>query len=243
LTHNDIIAKYPDYKSTCPANDLHDGCITFIRNINHSSLGKHKDVIIIVPKGTANLIPEGWNYEFVDHVDYTFAMIHNELNKTTNPKKNIIGKNCYIHPTAILDVEGMHVSKAPNGSRVQLKHIGNVTIEDNVMILALATIQRVVFGSTIIKKGAKIDSHVNIGHNSYIGKNTVIALGSILGGSTIIGKNCMVGLGAIIRNGTSICDNVIIGQGSNVVSDIKEPGIYMGSPAKLFKPYDKDWNF
>jgi len=100
-----------------------------------------------------------------------------------------------------------------------------------------------VFGSTIIKKGAKIDSHVNIGHNSYIGKNTVIALGSILGGSTIIGKNCMVGLGAIIRNGTSICDNVIIGQGSNVVSDIKEPGIYMGSPAKLFKPYDKDWNF
>ncbi len=124
-----------------------------------------------------------------------------------------------------------------------MKHIGNVILKDDVSIFALSTIQRGVFGSTIIERGVKIDSHVNIGHNSHIGQDSVIALGAILGGSTTIGKNCMIGLGAIIKNGISICDDVIIGQGSNVVSYIIEPGIYMGNPAKLFKSYDKEWNF
>jgi UDP-3-O-[3-hydroxymyristoyl] glucosamine N-acyltransferase len=124
-----------------------------------------------------------------------------------------------------------------------MKHIGNVVIEDNVMILALTTIQKGIFGSTIISQGVKIDSHVNIGHNSYIGESTAIALGSIVGGSCTIGRNCMLGLGCIIRNGTKICDNVIIGQGSNVVSNIDKPGIYMGSPAKFYKDYDINWNY
>lgn len=240
--YNDIILKYPEYIDTCSVNDLRDGCITFIRSTKYLNLNKHKDVVVLVPKGMTGL-PSGWRYEFVDYVDYVFTMVHNTLYKDTDPKENIIGENCFIHPTAVLDVEGMHVTKAPHGSRVQLKHIGNVVLEDNVMVLALATIQRAGLGSTVIKRGVKIDSQVNIGHNSYIGEDTVITLGAILGGSTTVGKNCMIGLGAIIRNGTSICDNVIIGQSSNVVSDITEPGIYIGSPAKLFKPYREDWNF
>lgn len=237
-----ILSKYPQYKNTCPINDLRDGCITFIRSKKYLNLSANKDVIILVPKGL-NDLPGGWRYEFVDNVDYIFTMVHNMLYKDSIPVHNLVGKNCFIHTTAVLDVEGMHVTKAPDGSRIQLKHMGNVILEDDVVVLALATLQRAVFGSTVIKRGVKIDSHVNIGHNSFIGQNSVIALGAIIGGSVKLGRNCMVGLGAIIRNGISICDNVIIGMGSNVVSDITEPGIYMGSPAKLFKPYNKDWNF
>ena len=238
----DIMSRYPNHKSTCPINNLRDGCITFIRDSKYLKLGEYRDVVILVPKEVKDL-PAGWCYEFVDNVDYVFTMIHNTLYKDFTPPENVIGQNCFIHPTAVLDVEGMHITKAPDGSRVQLKHIGNVIIEDDVAILACATLQRAVFGSTIIKRGAQIDSHVNIGHNSYIGENSVLALGAIGGGSVTLGKNCMVGLGAILRNGISICDNVIIGQGANVVSDITEPGLYMGFPAKFFKPYDKNWNF
>ena len=237
-----IIEKYPEYKSTCPVNNLQDKCITFIRHPKYLSLKDKKDVVILVPKSMSDL-PEGWTYEYVDNVDYIFTMIHNTLNGKRTPDDNIIGKNCFIHPSAVLDVEGMHSCKTPDGRMIQLKHLGNVILEDDVMILALATIQRAVFGSTIIKCGVKIDSHVNIGHNSIIGENSVITLGSILGGSTTIGKNCMIGLGSIIRNGTTICDNVIVGQGSNVVTDITEPGIYMGSPAKFYKSYSREWNF
>ena len=157
--------------------------------------------------------------------------------------KNKIGKNCFIHPLATLNVEGIHIARGPNNKIIQMKHIGNIIIKDNVHILAFATIQRSIFDSTIIEKNVKIDSHVNIGHNSFIGKNSAIALGSIIGGSVFIGKNCMVGLGVIIRNGVRICDNVIIGMGSNVVSDINNSGVYMGSPAKFYKEYNKNWNF
>jgi acetyltransferase-like isoleucine patch superfamily enzyme len=240
--YKEIMDKYPYYKNTCPINDLKDKCITFIRSKKYLNLNANKDVVVLVPKDLDDL-PDGWHYEFVDNVDYIFTMVHNTLYKDKPPLRNVIGRNCFIHPTAVLDVEGMHVTKAPNGSRIQLKHMGNIVIEDDVMILALATLQRAVFGSTTIERGVKIDSHVNIGHNSFIGQDSVVALGAILGGSVKLGKNCMVGLGAVIRNGVTICDNVIIGMGSIVVSDITESGIYMGSPAKFFKPYSKEWNF
>ena len=242
LMYNDIISKYPDYKNTCPINNLRDGCITFVRDKKYLNFSEHKDVVIIVPKGLSDF-PDGWKYEFVDYVDYTFTMIHNTLNKDRLPEKNIIGKNCFVHPTAVLDTEGMHATKAPDGSRVQLKHMGNVILEDDVMILALTTVERGVFESTIIKRGAKIDTRINIGHNNIIGEDSVIACGTTVGGSVTLGKNCMVGLNVIIRNGISICDNVIIGMGSSVVSNITEPGIYMGSPARFFKPYSKNWSW
>lgn len=240
--HNSIIKKYPDYTKTCSVDNLQDKCITFVRSAKYLKAKEKKDVIILAPVGAKDL-PSGWVYEFVNNVDFTFSMVHNILNKDAFHEINVIGQNCYIHPTAVLDVEGLHVVKGPDGSRVQLKHLGNVVLEDDVMVLALATLQRAVFGSTIIKRGVKIDSQVNIGHNSYVGEDSVVALGAILGGSTTLGKNCMIGLGAIIRNGVTICDNVIIAMGANVVSDITKPGIYMGSPAKFYKPHSKDWSF
>jgi acetyltransferase-like isoleucine patch superfamily enzyme len=247
--YNQLIKNYPDFKNTCPIDNLDDYCFTFIRNKKYLKILEESDfqnVIILVPNSFKDIkLPDYWKFEYVYDVDFIFTMIHNTLwrFKRTQPPKNIIGDNCFIHETAVIDVEGIHVAKAPNGSRAQMKHIGNVIIEDNVMILALSTIQKGIFGSTIISQGVKIDSRVNIGHNSYIGENTAIALGSIVGGSCMIGRNCMLGLGCIIRNGIRICDNVIVGQGSNVISDIEKPGIYMGNPAKLYKDYDVNWNY
>ena len=104
--YNDIMLKYPNHKNTCPIDNLEDGCITFVRNSKYLSLGGHRDVVVLVPKEIKNL-PDGWRYEFVDNVDYVFTMIHNTLYKNVAPQENIIGQNCFIHPTAVLDVEGM----------------------------------------------------------------------------------------------------------------------------------------
>lgn len=241
--YNEVISKYPQYKNTCSINDLKDGCITFIRSKKFLNLGEPRDIVILVPKGMDEL-PDGWRYEFVDNVDYVFTMVHNTLYKDFVPLPNVIGKNCFVHPSAVLDIEGMHLTKTPDGnSRIQLKHLGNVVLEDDVRIMAFVSVQKSVFGSTVIKRGVFIDSHANIGHNNIIGENTIFAAWCMLCGSVEIGKNCMIGVGTIIRNGISICDDVIIGMGSVVVSNITEPGIYMGSPAKFFKPYNKEWNF
>ena len=245
--HNYLINKYPYHRKTCSIRNIEELSFTFIRDekyIGNLDATKIKNVVILVPEHFKNKsLPKGFTYEYVSNVSYVFTMVHNKIHKDTVPLRNIIDSSCIIHPTALVGVEGIHYIRAPDDSMIQMKHIGNVVIKPDVSILAFATIQRGVFGATFLDTGVKIDSHVNIGHNSYIGENTVIALGAIIGGSTTIGSNCMVGLGAIIRNGTFICDNVIVGQGANVVSNITNPGIYMGSPAKFFKPYNREWNF
>jgi UDP-3-O-[3-hydroxymyristoyl] glucosamine N-acyltransferase len=237
-----LIEKYPEYTDTCSIKDCYDGSFTFIRNKKYLPKDIKEDIVLISPKNIeiniSNVI-----VEYVDYPDYVFTMIHNILNKNKKHDGDYISSDCKIHESALIGVEGIHIAKSPEGMPVQMKHMGCVIINYNVEILALSTIQRAVFGETIIGANVKIDSHVNIGHNSYIGRNTVITLGSVIGGSCHIGENCMIGLGSIIKNGTHICDNVIIGQGSNVVSDIEKPGLYIGNPARFHKEYDKNWNF
>ena len=245
-----LIKKYPEYTKTSSIYNLENYSFSFIRNekifnsiIDNISKCDAKFVVIAPKNPHINLYLDNIIFECIDYPNYVFTMIHNILNKDKEPFENYTGSNCKIHKTTVLDVEGIHIAKSPEGIPIQMKHMGNVVICDNVEILAFSTIQRAIFGSTIISDNVKIDSHVNIGHNSYIGENTVITLGSIIGGSCQIGNNCMIGLGSIIKNGTSICDNVIIGQGSNVVSDIEKPGLYIGNPARFHKEYDKNWNF
>jgi len=244
--HKILIKKYPEITKTSAIQSIENRSFSFIRNEKYLPLITNIDIgikVVIITPRDLDIKSNNVIIESVDNVDYAFTMIHNILNKNKKSRKNIIGENCNIHPTAVLDVEGIHIAKSPEGVPVQIKHMGNVVLGNNIDILALSTIQKGVFGSTIIEDNVKIDSHVNIGHNSVIGGNTVIALGAIIGGSCIIGSNCMIGLGAIIRNGITICDNVIIGQGSNVVSNITKSGIYLGSPAKYYKEYNKNWNF
>jgi len=236
-----ILDKYPEYRDTCGIYDLKDKAFTFIRDKTWE-LEATKDVVILVPTGTEGLNPKN-TYEFVDNLDYTFTLLHNEIHKDTEPAANVIGENCFIHPTAIIGTEGMHVAKAPDGSRVQMKHVGNVILEDNVSVFAFTTVDRGVFGSTIIGASTKLDSHVSIGHNCKIGKNCVMTAGTIIAGSVVMGDNCMTGIGTRIRNYMTISKNVIIGAGSVVVKNLDAPGMYVGVPAKLFSQFKSDWNF
>lgn len=239
--------------STCSINNLKDNCFTFIRDKSFVDLDKleaqqEKDVVIIVPEDIKGL-PGGFIYEPVkrNQLEYEFISLHNSIRANEIPAENKITPGGFIHDNACIGVEGIHVGidATPGAPRepIQMRHYGNVEIGKKVNILAFATIQRAIFDSTIIEDFVQIDSRVNIGHNSRIGKGTCLALGAVVAGSVNIGENCMIGLGAIIRNNLNICDNVIIGMGSLVVNDITEPGIYMGSPAKYFKPYRCDWIF
>ena len=84
---------------------------------------------------------------------------------------------------------------APNSENnyKKLPQIGNVIIEDYVEVGSNTTIDRATMGSTIIKKGVKLDNLIQIGHNVEIGENTVVVAQTGIAGSTKIGKNCMIG--------------------------------------------------
>jgi acetyltransferase-like isoleucine patch superfamily enzyme len=236
-----IINKYPGYTETCPITDMRSGCITFARNEEFLRKADFsKDSVILVDACIKN--PSS-RVELVNNVDYTFTMVHNILSLGKQPAPDFIGNGVHIHPTAVLGVEGLHVAKAPDGTLVQMHHMGNIVADDKVIILAFATIQRAVFGTTMIGRGTFIDTKVHISHNVRVGRNCAIAAGAVIAGSAVIGNNCKIGIGALVRNHVSICGDTVIGQGANVVSDITEPGIYVGSPAKFLKPCSKDWNF
>jgi UDP-N-acetylbacillosamine N-acetyltransferase len=81
----------------------------------------------------------------------------------------------------------------------------------------------------IINTGAIIDHETSVGDFSHI------SVGATLAGRCRVGHRVMVGVGASVRDGCSIGDDIIVGVGSVVVSDLLEPGVYLGLPAKLLR--------
>jgi len=226
---------------------VENNSLTFARNEKYlkNLLNTDKKVDVIIPHNMdTSLINQLQNNIFVhtldaeDNIEYIFTYIHNEINKYNDPKPNIISLSAKIHPTAIVGVHGNTYCVCPDGSKMNLKHMGNVVIEDDVDVEALSIIHRAGMASTTLKKGAKICVKVNVGHNCYIGENTFVAPGVLLGGGAVVGKDCYIWQGVITRSNITICDKVIIGAGSLVLCDINVPGIYYGSPVKYVKDYE-----
>ncbi len=105
----------------------------------------------------------------------------------------IIGNNCMIHSNTVLGSDGFGFVPDDNMVYTKIPQIGNVILEDDVEIGACATIDRAMLGSTIIKKGVKLDNQLQIGHNAVVGSNTVIASQTGIAGSTKIGERCVIG--------------------------------------------------
>jgi UDP-3-O-[3-hydroxymyristoyl] glucosamine N-acyltransferase len=143
-----------------------------------------------------------------------------------------IGSNCIIHAGVVIGSDGFGFAPQADGTYQKVNHLGNVIVEDNVEIGANATIDKASIGSTIIRKGVKLDNLVHIAHNVEIGENTVIAAQSGVAGSTKIGKNCMIGGQVGIVGHIKIADGTKINAQSGVSKTIDEPGVAVtGSPA------------
>jgi UDP-3-O-[3-hydroxymyristoyl] glucosamine N-acyltransferase len=151
-----------------------------------------------------------------------------------------IGKNCAIHAGAVIGSEGFGFAPQADGSFKNIPQLGNVVLEDEVSIGANTTIDRSTLGSTIIRKGAKLDNLIQIGHNVEIGKNTVMAAQVGIAGSTKIGDNCMLGGQAGLAGHISIADYTKIGAQSGLNASIKEPNTtVLGAPAFEYKGFMK----
>ena len=153
----------------------------------------------------------------------------------------IIGANCYINSGAVIGADGFGFSPDDNGVYKKIPQIGNVILEDNVDVGASTTIDRATLGSTVIKKGVKLDNQVQVAHNVVIGENTVIAALSGIAGSTKIGSNCQIGGQVGIAGHISVGDNVkIVGQ-SGVTKSIKANQTINGTPAFNNSDFNKSY--
>ncbi len=153
-----------------------------------------------------------------------------------------IGNNCTFHPGVVIGGDGFGFAPNSENNYNKIPQIGNVIIEDYVEIGANTCVDRATMGSTIIKKGVKLDNLIQIGHNSVVGENTVIVSQTGIAGSTKIGKNCMIGGQVGIVGHIYIADGVKIAAQSGVASSIKEEGaIVQGSPAYSIGEYKRSY--
>ena len=153
----------------------------------------------------------------------------------------LIGDNCVIHSCAILGADGFGFAPNEQGEFIKVPQTGNVVIEDNVDVGAATSIDRATLGSTIIRKGVKLDNHIQIAHNVEIGKNTVIAAQTGIAGSAKIGENCMIGGQVGIVGHITIGNNVKIQAQSGIGRNVKDNEILQGSPALPYSDYNKSY--
>lgn len=155
--------------------------------------------------------------------------------------ETIIGEGSVIHSGAIVGADGFGFSPNEKGEFIKVPQTGNVIIEKNVDIGAGTTIDRATLGSTIIKKGVKLDNQIQIAHNVEIGENTVIAAQTGIAGSTKIGKNCMIGGQVGIVGHLTIGNNVRIQAQSGIGRNVKDGETLQGSPALNYGDYNKSY--
>ncbi len=153
----------------------------------------------------------------------------------------VIGKDCTIHSGAIVGADGFGFAPNENGEYSKVPQIGNVIIEDNVDVGAGTTIDRATLGSTVIRKGVKLDNQIQIAHNVEIGENTVIAAQTGVAGSTKIGKNCMIGGQVGIAGHLIVGNGVRIQAQTGVGRNLKDNETLQGSPALAYSDYNKSY--
>ena len=153
-----------------------------------------------------------------------------------------IGDNVIIHANAVIGSDGFGYAPLEDGTWKKIEHTGNVIIEDNVEIGANAGVDRSQMGSTIIRKGCKIDNHCQIAHNVEVGRNTVMAAMCGIAGSTKIGEHCILGGQVGIAGHLTVADNTSFGAQTGLISNIDKPGqSYFGTPALPYMDYMRSY--
>jgi len=155
--------------------------------------------------------------------------------------ESVIGHNCTIHSGVIIGSDGFGFAPNEAGVYAKIPQIGNVVLEDNVDIGANTTIDRATLGSTIIRKGVKLDNQIQIAHNVEIDENTVIAAQTGIAGSTKIGKNCQIGGQVGIVGHITIGNFVKIQAQSGIGRNLKDYAVVQGSPALPYSDYNKSY--
>jgi len=157
------------------------------------------------------------------------------FSNTTIRENCKIGNRVIIHSGTVIGSDGFGYHKNESGEYVKIPQIGNVIIEDDVEIGSNVSIDRAAMGSTIIKKGCKLDNLIQVAHNVIIGENTAISAQSGISGSSKIGKNCILAGQVGVADHIELCDNTVLMAQSGVSKSITKPGFYFGSPIKEHK--------
>ena len=150
----------------------------------------------------------------------------------------VVGDNCILHAGCVIGADGFGFAPREDGTYKKIQQTGNVVLEDDVEIGANTCIDRATMGSTIIRRGVKLDDLIMIAHNVEIGANTVMAAQCGIAGSTHVGGHCVFGGQCGIGGHITIADHTTFAAKTGLMKDWKTPGqSLMGYPAMTYMQY------
>ncbi len=156
------------------------------------------------------------------------TVIHSNV---TLYRNSIIGNQVTLHAGVVVGADGFGYTIDEQGRHVKVNQIGNVVIEDNVEVGANSCIDRAATGTTLIKKGTKIDNLVQVAHNCTIGENCILVAQVGIAGSCNLGRHVVLAGQAGLSDHVTVGDNVTLAAKSAALRDIKSNSIYGGIPA------------
>ena len=143
----------------------------------------------------------------------------------------VIGNNCILHAGTVIGADGFGFAPQANGEYAKIAQIGNVVLEANT------TIDRATMGSTIIKKGVKLDNLIQIAHNVEVGEHTVIAAQAGIAGSAKVGSHAMIGGQVGVAGHIKLGDRIQVGAQSGIPNHVENDAVIMGYPAVPSKEF------
>ena len=148
-----------------------------------------------------------------------------------------IGRNCIIHNSSTIGSDGFGYAKDEEKHWLKIPQVGRVVLEDDVEIGANTAIDCASVGETRIKRGAKIDNLVQIGHSCTIDEDALICSQTGLAGSSVIGKRVILAGQVGIAGHLKVGDDAVLTAKSATSHDVEPGKVISGIPG-----FDnKDW--
>jgi UDP-3-O-[3-hydroxymyristoyl] glucosamine N-acyltransferase len=142
-----------------------------------------------------------------------------------------IGDRVTLQNSAIVGGDGFGFAKRADGTHYKIVQSGVTVIEDDVEIQTLTSVDRATVGETRVKRGAKIDSLVQVGHACVVGEDNIICAQTGLAGSSVLEKNVLLAGQVGISGHLTIHDNAVVYAQSGVAGDVAAGSVISGSPA------------
>ena len=136
----------------------------------------------------------------------------------------LVGSDCILHAGVVIGSDGFGFASNKRGEHKKIYQNGNVVVEDDVEIGANSTVDRAVFGSTMIKKGVRLDNLVQVGHNCQIGEYAVAAAQTGFAGSCVVGRSNVFGAQAGVAGHLEIAPFNTFASRTGVTKSVKESG-------------------
>jgi UDP-3-O-[3-hydroxymyristoyl] glucosamine N-acyltransferase len=215
----------PQGKSLIISDNPFDDYVFLVKNFRPFE----KAVAVISPSakiGSGTIIQPG---AFIgNHVVIgTDCIIHSNVSIYDH---SVIGNHVILHSNCVIGADAYYYQKRPAGYK-KLESCGRVVIEDDVEIGALTSIDKGVSGDTIISRGTKFDNHVQVGHDTYIGKNCLIGAYCAIAGVTRIEDEVILWAGVLVNKDLVIGKGAVLLAGCGTERSLEGGKIYWGIPA------------